>query len=277
MSTTNFPYATGQWPSADVHPSDAQDLLFKAQNFPDDGFSYQTESDLWALQNQEWNDKEAMNPSKDAQSWQLWNNSSLAPIIGKEDNLNVASFWDGQNHQFMNSFQHPNDTDPQQIFSRVAAERALFMTPPNNAVPISTFPGSPVSDLSSATEMSQPTSYNNWDTEKEREEIRASPISDGASDVNSASHSSMTFNWMADCHTQEMQDEDSDPAILEMPDGSTRRSSNWLPVDPEVGFTIGPCSYSEDQKPKDHLYMEDFHDFQQAFISPNSAQWMYTG
>ncbi|KAJ5108213.1 hypothetical protein N7456_004888 [Penicillium angulare] len=278
MSATNFPYTTEQWPSADVHSSDAHNLLFKGQNFSDDEFSYQSESDLWVLQSQEWNYKEAMIPSNDAQNWQLWNDSSLKPMIGEEDNLNMASgFWDGQTHQFINTFQHPQDTEQQQIFSRVAAERALFMTPSNHAVPISTFPGSPVSDLSSATEMSQPASYNNWDTEKERDDIRASPISDVASDVNSASHKSMTFNWMADCHTKDMQDEGSDPAMLEMPDGSTRRSSNWLPVDPEVGFTIGPCSYSEDQKPKDHLYMEDFHDFQQAFISPNSAQWMYNG
>ena len=26
--------------------------------------------------------------------------------------------------------------------------------------------------------------------------------------------------------------------LLEMPDGSTRLTANWLPVDPEVGFTI---------------------------------------
>lgn len=32
--------------------------------------------------------------------------------------------------------------------------------------------------------------------------------------------------------------EDDDLTPLEMPDGSTRLTANWLPVDPEGGFTI---------------------------------------
>lgn len=32
--------------------------------------------------------------------------------------------------------------------------------------------------------------------------------------------------------------------LLEMPDGSTRLTANWLPVDPEVGFTIDVPRYA---------------------------------
>lgn len=34
-------------------------------------------------------------------------------------------------------------------------------------------------------------------------------------------------------------DEDEGLTPLEMPDGSTRFTANWLPVDPQGGFTIG--------------------------------------
>ncbi|KAF7597394.1 hypothetical protein BBP40_006337 [Aspergillus hancockii] len=44
----------------------------------------------------------------------------------------------------------------------------------------------------------------------------------------------------------EENDEDDLFTPLEMPDGSTRFTSNWLPVDPEGGFTIGmPSDYAD--------------------------------
>jgi hypothetical protein len=41
--------------------------------------------------------------------------------------------------------------------------------------------------------------------------------------------------------TPNLEDADQDESLhlLEMPDGSMRLTTNWLPVDPVVGFTIG--------------------------------------
>jgi hypothetical protein len=40
-------------------------------------------------------------------------------------------------------------------------------------------------------------------------------------------------------HSSHTIDEEDVLTPLEMPDGSTRFTSNWLPVDPGAGFTIG--------------------------------------
>lgn len=72
------------------------------------------------------------------------------------------------------------------------------------------------------------------------------------------------------------EDEHDYQTTLEMPDGSTRRTSNWLPVDPKAGFTIG----SHSRKRSDHpsfMHLEDMEDIQEAFISPNTAGWKYDG
>jgi len=72
------------------------------------------------------------------------------------------------------------------------------------------------------------------------------------------------------------QDEYGYPTTLEMPDGSTRRTSNWLPVDPQAGFTIGSHSRKRDYHTK-FMHLEHVEDIQEAFISPNTAGWQYDG
>lgn len=49
---------------------------------------------------------------------------------------------------------------------------------------------------------------------------------------------------------------------LEMPDGSTRLTSNWLPVDPEAGFTIPAPE-------------EQFQDMKFAFFPSEPTAWSY--
>jgi hypothetical protein len=58
-------------------------------------------------------------------------------------------------------------------------------------------------------------------------------------------------------------DESEGETILEMPDGTTRRSANWLPVDSSAGFTIGP---EQRGLYKDPAQMEEFQDIQGAFF-----------
>jgi len=151
------------------------------------------------------------------------------------------------------------------MLSRVAAERALFMTPSVHALSVSTFPGSPVSDHSSTPDNTQaPFSRG--------EDRGASPLSDAMSESSSAMHGPMATGWLAHCPAWNADDEDF-PTMLEMPDGSSRKTSNWLPVDPEAGFTIGSCSYTDG--PDFHL--EGLHDMREAFIPSSSSQWTYTG
>ncbi|KAK5799840.1 hypothetical protein VI817_002052 [Penicillium citrinum] len=57
-------------------------------------------------------------------------------------------------------------------------------------------------------------------------------------------------------------DDDESFATLEMPDGTTRRTSNWLPVDSSAGITIGTASRAQ----YDAFHMEGFHDMKSAFF-----------
>lgn len=79
------------------------------------------------------------------------------------------------------------------------------------------------------------------------------------------------IGWMANGPT--WKDDEDLPTMLEMPDGSSRKTSNWLPVDPEAGFTIGSSSYPDGPD----MQLAELHDIQAAFISSNPPQWMYTG
>lgn len=133
--------------------------------------------------------------------------------------------------------------------------------------PVSAFPGSPVSDHSSATELSQ-APYPHWEIDRERDDIHSSPVSEVLSDITP----SMTANW-ANYPPCQAEDEDD---VLEMPDGSTRRNSNWLPVDPHAGFTIGSVLHPKhSENPTPCFHPESFQEIQGAFISHNTAQYMY--
>jgi hypothetical protein len=63
---------------------------------------------------------------------------------------------------------------------------------------------------------------------------------------------------------------------LEMPDGTTRFTANWLPVDPEGGFTIRPPSHHtmdldpmlmDYQGPLHHDHGQHHYNYRNAFIS----------
>lgn len=58
---------------------------------------------------------------------------------------------------------------------------------------------------------------------------------------------------------------------LEMPDGSLRMSSNWLPVDTTAGFTIGSQATSAGFEYNDHMHVGVLGDMRAAFISTDSA------
>ena len=66
-------------------------------------------------------------------------------------------------------------------------------------------------------------------------------------------------------------DDDEGLTPLEMPDGSTRFTANWLPVDPQGGFTIG-----SPEKPRSagagNLFDREFMNYhKEAFITTDAG------
>lgn len=108
----------------------------------------------------------------------------------------------------------------------------------------------------------------------------ASPISDTRSSPDSASASvwedealretTLDFNLDQFQTSQFQPPQDASSHFpegfmpLEMPDGSTRLTSNWLPVNPDAGFTIAPPE-------------EQFQDMNFAFFSFEPAASAYEG
>jgi hypothetical protein len=155
--------------------------------------------------------------------------------------------------------------------SQLATERALFMTPSAYPLPFSTFPGSPISDLSSTPDMSHASS-GMWETDYERDSAHAQSFLPATTEtymqaLNESQGTAPDYSSGGD--------EDHYPTTLEMPDGSTRRTSNWLPVDPQAGFTIG--SHTRKRGHPSYMHLECLEDVQGAFISPNTAGWNYEG
>ncbi|KAJ5640926.1 hypothetical protein N7528_000551 [Penicillium herquei] len=248
--------------------NDLGDVQMLQQSLICDPLSFPNDPESWAFEHQ-MNFGSPLGLPKDYdQQWQLWNQANLINPENKEG-LFMTRVLNNSDTQPM---QHP-DEQKQQGFSHLAAERALFMTPLTLATSTSTFPGSPLSDLSSTTEFSHLT-YNQWEVDRDRDEFRSPSISDAMSDAHSGTKTRNGSTWSTTCHPFTTDDY---PAVLEMPDGSTRRNSNWLPVDPNAGFTIGSCSYSDGRDPKDCFAGEEIHDIQDAFISHGSAQWKYDG
>ncbi|KAK1145056.1 hypothetical protein N8T08_004485 [Aspergillus melleus] len=135
--------------------------------------------------------------------------------------------------------------------SQVATERALYMN--NAALPQHPIPVSPSSLLDPG----------------------ASP------DTSHGSYSASDDGW--ECHAQMMDlpeafapagasDEDEGLTPLEMPDGSTRFTANWLPVDPQGGFTIGSPEKPRSAAGAGNLFDLEFMNYRkEAFITTDSG------
>ncbi|KAJ5541827.1 hypothetical protein N7494_006903 [Penicillium frequentans] len=274
MTAPNLSYSLEYWQQ--VHPKDqntsnmannVQGYEQAEQNPRALGFPIvlQGEPDPWALENYDWSGEMALKSSSDfVQNWQLCD-GPYAANLDEERNLNMAGSWMPDYQTPISPFPHPDKTEKQHMLSRVAAERALFMTPSVHALSVSTFPGSPVSDHSSTPENTQ-APYSRY------EDRGASPLSDTMSESSSAMHGPLATGWLPDCPAWKTDDEVC-PTMLEMPDGSSRKTSNWLPVDPEAGFTIGSCSFPDGPD----FHFEGLHDIREAFIPSGSSQWTYTG
>lgn len=155
-----------------------------------------------------------------------------------------------------------NDTQEQRMVSQLATERALFMTPSAHWMTLPPFPGSPVSDPCS----------NSSEADRGREDMRSSR----SPNTEATTHPTISHHAFDD-YTPCMTDEDEDGTTLEMPDGSTRMSSNWLPVDLTAGFTIGSHSTRKVHEKNNCLHLDELPYIREAFISTSAAEWAYGG
>ncbi|KAJ5924255.1 hypothetical protein N7466_008442 [Penicillium verhagenii] len=280
MTAPNLSYSLEYWQQIDPHDRDVPNLATPnvqsyekvSQHFmAHSGFPLvlQGEPDAWALENYDWSGEMALKSSSDfVQNWQLYDGPYTATMDG-EKNLNMTSdSWIPEYQTPTSPYARPDQAENQHLLSRIAAERALFMTPSVHALSVSTFPGSPVSDHSSTPEIPQ-APFSRGGTEQARD---TSPFPDMVSEHNSTMQGPIATAWMANGPTWNTEDEDF-PTMLEMPDGSSRKTSNWLPVDPEAGFTIGSSSYPDGVE----LHMGGLDDIRGAFIPSTSAQWAHTG
>ncbi|KAJ5648758.1 hypothetical protein N7490_005130 [Penicillium lividum] len=279
MTAPNLCYSLEYWqlpndrdmPSAVHHVQqyDKTENLVTRTGFP---LVLQDEPGQWALENYDWSGEMVLKSSSDLfqnfqfpdqyptnngdQNWDM--TRSVCAFVEQDRPITNEKYYSSWIPDYQTPGLSRDDLERQHIMTRVAAERALFMTPSVQALSVSTLPGSPISDHSSTPEITQ-APFNRW------EDRGASPLSDTMSENSSAMHPA---GW-ANCPT--WKEDEVLPTMLEMPDGSSRKTSNWLPVDPEAGFTIGSSSY------KDWSDVQEGHDIQSAFMSSSSPQWTYTG
>lgn len=143
----------------------------------------------------------------------------------------------------------------------LAAECALFMNLPMNTPVYPPFPGSTPSDPCGSPGTSHASS-GEWDTDQEREDTQflSTPVS-SPPQLHPQSFSDPAFH-----HYLRKTEKYDTLTPLEMPDGSTRLTANWLPVDPGAGFTIGPSSSCHSSDDWDPLAAPSFRHNQIAFI-----------
>lgn len=144
---------------------------------------------------------------------------------------------------------------PDALFSQLAAERALYMTPPIHSAAYSAFPLSPLSDPCSTPELGY--SSSGWDIEQgtsvpsPNNNLETYSIPSNQSTNASSPRNAQKEDWLTP---------------LEMPDGSTRMTSNWLPVDPTAGFTIGSHGHRS-ACDAEFPSVDGFQDIPNAFIT----------
>lgn len=159
---------------------------------------------------------------------------------------------------------------------QLVTQRALFMTPSPNTSSLP-YPSSPASDPHGSPQSSL-VSSRGW--EEDECDIQYTHFDSGTSG------SSIKFHTVSPHHSLNFPTHryptNNDFTPLEMPDGSTRLTSNWLPVDCDAGFTIGSAASADDDIAafgSDPIDSDagSFHGMKHAFMPSNSTAWLYNG
>ncbi|KAL4952158.1 hypothetical protein BDW69DRAFT_168319 [Aspergillus filifer] len=162
--------------------------------------------------------------------------------------------------------------------SQLATERALYMNIP---------PVNPLSPIAMEPGISSPsaTSHHSNASDADEHDVHAFEVPQvyQLPDSNANTSNNNTNSWPI--HKPASRDhvatdtpkaKENSLTPLEMPDGTTRFTANWLPVDPQGGFTIRPPAYHSmniDPELVDYLapYPQDHshhnYNYRNAFIS----------
>ncbi|KAJ5989643.1 hypothetical protein N7481_004853 [Penicillium waksmanii] len=270
MTTEYYPMA--QWPAHPMQMAEPQLITqeeLDQQALMDAGFPMQTDFEQYLPQLDEidqldWNSEMAGKQTFLPPYPQSWYEAGLVSDQRKQLEASWKNGFMMPEYQTMTPTATYHDAE-NDLLSRTASERALFMTPPAQPHYYPTFPGSPISELCSTPEMSHSSHWESEyeDKERDRETYTRSPytapephrLENEAGDYFSRG---VDVNSHVHVHVDESECE----TVLEMPDGTTRRTANWLPVDSSAGFTIGP---EQRGLYKDRPQME-FEDIQGGFF-----------
>ncbi|KAJ5372973.1 hypothetical protein N7517_004979 [Penicillium concentricum] len=257
MTEAQFPYEITSWPVESLidsymgqydelgqHPFIASDFPLTMQDGLDPS---------WAAEEFNWVNEYPVKSTTFQPYPQMWYDAGLV----RQDcgmKSDTTSFSLHQSTSFQTTENPPIHPRPDH---QLATQRALFMTPsPNTLFP---FPGSPTSDPHGSPDSSHASSRG-WEGEAEHEDSHKfdfGPAVDAQYQAPGQTHTVRSpYPRKDECLTP-----------LEMPDGSTRMTSNWLPVDPDAGFAIGSAMMNED--------VAAFQDVKHAFFPSAPAAWSY--
>ncbi|KAL2823324.1 hypothetical protein BDW59DRAFT_99536 [Aspergillus cavernicola] len=156
--------------------------------------------------------------------------------------------------------------------SQLATERALYMNipPPNPQSPPAHHISSPVADPCISSPSASPSHHSNTSDDEhdppaaDFAQVYRLPEGSGnntngyfSPPVHQFQSHDHVATTVASAQSKAHSERKSSLTPLEMPDGTTRFTANWLPVDPQGGFTIRPPAlHSMDLDPD---MMTDYH------------------
>ncbi|KAJ5183962.1 hypothetical protein N7492_001578 [Penicillium capsulatum] len=247
-ATPHYSLPTVPMPNADLPQYD----IIK-DNFP---LIVENDMDSWMVETLNWNknvDMSSMSPVGNLEGWNTLFPGDWNLIQSNEQRIHQTS---------MDTI--PLDCSVNDISSPLSAERALYMTPPICPSGNSAFPMSPLSDPCSTPDPIY--NFGSWEMDQNAADTHnmlpplspsvAYSLPSQTSPITCPSHAPEDEGWFN---------------TLEMPDGSTRRTSNWLPVDSTAGFIIGSHNHIEENDAS-FAPGHGFQDIQGAFIKEPRAQ-----
>ncbi|EKV09941.1 hypothetical protein PDIG_28290 [Penicillium digitatum PHI26] len=271
MIDAQFPYEITSWPMESLVDSrmEQRDELsphpFIAGDFP---LPIQEGLDSsWTAEQFNWIEETPVKLTTFQPYPQIWYDAGLVRENCGGKRTNTTSFSLHQSTPFQTTENPPIHPLPD---LQLATQRALFMTPIPNTLAVP-FPGSPSSNPNGSPEPSQASS-SGWEGEAEPEDAQYMQLDFGPSDFGASAFDTQhqthgQTHRLSSPHRRHSRIDEECLTPLEMPDGSTRMTSNWLPVDPDAGFAIGPSM----------MMNEDvaFKDMKYAFIPLVPEAWPY--
>ncbi|KAJ5824925.1 hypothetical protein N7447_007265 [Penicillium robsamsonii] len=263
MTEAQFPYGITSCPMEsliDSHMGQHEELgqhPFIASDFPltmQDGLD-----PFWAAEQFNWVNEYPVKSTTPQPYPQMWYEAGLV----RQDRgmkTDPTSFSLHQSIPFQTTENPPINPRPD---IELATQRALFMTPsPNTLFPS---PGSPPFDPHGSPDSSYASSRG-WDGEAEHEDSHYK-FDFGPSALDAQYQAPGQTHTVRSPHQYPRKDEEC-LTPLEMPDGSTRMTLNWLPVDPDAGFAIGSAMMMNEDEAA-------FQDVKHAFFPSTAAAWSY--